>query len=96
MDCRAVTHALIGPRAILKALSYPVAMGATPDNLEPFDIHCGVCGGAISVQLRPSDADLSSKSAFAEMCAFASPGGAGQDSRPHVTPTLAALVLDGC
>ena len=32
-------------------------MGATPDNLEPFDIHCGTCGGAISVQLRPSDAD---------------------------------------
>ena len=41
----------------LKALSYPVAMGATPDNLESFDIHCGTCGGAISVQLRPSDAN---------------------------------------
>ena len=32
-------------------------MGATADDLEPFDIHCGTCGGAISVQLKPGDAD---------------------------------------
>ena len=47
----------IGTGPFQGPLSYPVAMGATPDNLEPFDIHCGTCGGAISVQLRPSDAD---------------------------------------
>ena len=56
MDYRAVHSRSHYSWAILKALSYPVAMGATPDNLEPFDIHCGICGGAISVQLRPSDA----------------------------------------
>ena len=34
-----------------------VAMRAAPDTFEPFDIHCGSCGGEITVQLRPADAD---------------------------------------
>ena len=39
------------------SLRYADAMRVTPDGPMSFDIHCGVCGGAISVQLKPSDTD---------------------------------------
>ena len=51
-------------------------MGVTPDNLEPFDIHCGTCGGAISVQLRPSDPD-----AVPEPTCYTCPWCATEESR---------------